>query len=160
MLLILFENGGRGTQGLIVNLGFSVRESHRILFTQVGFMLYSWMPCCAHPCGIPPIHCVGKILLLYKKLGWIKVIDEVTRNFNLITIWSPGVRFPSYGHFTVVQCPGLEYCRVMGSPPGIEWLYDRLPWLVHDCCYKMHWGKVVLPLMVKFLHWIRCKWKI
>ena len=160
LLQILFENSGRGTQGLIVNLGFPVGETHRMLFTQVGVMLHSWMPCCVHPCGFSLLRYAGNILLLYRKLRWIKIVDEVNRSLKSAAVRSPGVRFPSYGHFKVLQCPGLEYCRVMGSPPGIERLYDRLPWLVHDCCYKMHWGKVVLPLMVKFLHWIRCKWKI
>ena len=103
-------------------------------------------------------------LLLTKVIQESKLLTVIvggfTNDHKSAAVRSQGVRFPSYGRFKVLKRTDLEFSRVMGCPPGIERLYDRLPWLVHDYCYKMHWGKVVLPLMVKFLHWIRCKWKI
>ena len=103
-------------------------------------------------------------LLLTKVIQESKLLTVIvggfTNDHKSAAVRSQGVRFPSYGRFKVLKRTDLEFSRVVGCPPGIERLYNELPWLVHDYCYKMHWGKVVLPLMVKFLHWIRCKWKI
>ena len=88
------------------------------------------------------------------------IISGFTNGHELAAARSQGVRFPRYGRFKFLKRTKLEYIRMVGCPTGIERIYGSPPWLVHDCCYRMHWGKVVLPLMVLCIHWYWCKWKI
>ena len=163
-LLQLLRVSNMGTQGLIESLGFSVREFHRTLIAGNGFMLHSWVPCCVNSCGISLLHCNRRMVFLTEVIQERKlmrvIVGGFTSDHKSAAVRSQGVWFPSYGRFNVLRRTKLEYSRVMGCPPGLDRLYDRLSWLVHDCCFKMHWGKVVLPLMVQYLHWYWCKWKI
>ena len=88
------------------------------------------------------------------------VIGGFTNDHKSAAVRSRGARFPRFGRFKFLKRTDSEYTRVEGCPTGIERLNDSPAWLVHDYCYKMHWGMVVLPLMVLFIHWYWCKWKI
>ena len=163
-LIQLLRDSIMGTQGLIESPGFSVRDFHRILLAGNGFMLHSGVPCCVNPCGISLIHCHKRMVFLtevsHKRKLLQVIVGGFTSNHKSAAVRSQGVWFPSYERFKVLRRTKLKHSRVMGCPLGLDRLYDRLSWLVHDCCFKMHWGKVVLPLMVQYLHWFWCKWKI
>ena len=160
----LLRDSNMGTQGLIESLGFFVREFHMALIAGNDFMLHSRVPCCINSCGISLIRCHERMVFLtevsHKRKLLQVIVGGFTSNHKSAAVRSQGVWFPSYERFKVLRRTKLKHSRVMGCPLGLDRLYDRLSWLVHDCCFKMHWGKVVLPLMVQYLHWFWCKWKI
>ena len=163
-LVQMTRDNSKGPQGLIESLGFLVWDFPMALIAGNDLLLHSRVSCCVSPHGILLLAYNIVAVLLNRDIQERKLLKVIiggfTNDHQLPAVRSQGVRFPRYGRFKFLKRTELEYTRVVGCPTGIERLYDSPAWLVHDYCYKMHWGKVVLPLMVLFIHWYWCKWKI
>ena len=69
--------------------------------------------------------------------------------------------FPSYGRFKFLRCLGLgnfNIDRDVGCPTRKLGVYGNALQL-DQVDNKVHWGKVVLPLVLVHFHWYWHKWR-
>ena len=121
---------------------------------------------------------------LWAEGDWLGVINRCKVIGHSLSSFSPWAGwFQKYGQYHFLGCPGgllvvVTCCRTSdhksaaARPQGVRFpRYGCFKFLRHlglghldlnmlQSFYRIHWGKGVLPLMVLYIHWYWCKWKI